>query len=76
VAVLRGVGGFERRRHQGEDPMQRDGAQEGEAVDVAEVEAAREGEEDAEGQEVHNGSREVGVVHYVLVDTSEGVEDG
>jgi len=53
-----------------------DAAEEGEAVDVAEVDFAAEEEEGAEEEEEEDGTGEVGVVHDVLVDAREGVEDG
>jgi hypothetical protein len=51
------------------------GAEEGEPVDVPEVEFAGEEEEGAEEEEEEDGAGEVGVVHYVLVYAREGVED-
>lgn len=48
--------------------MEGDGTEEGEAVDVAEMDTAREEEEGAEEEEKEDGAGEVGVVHYVLVD--------
>jgi hypothetical protein len=51
------------------------GAEEGEAVDVAEVEFAGEEEEGAEEEEEEDGAGEVRVVHDVLVYSGEGVED-
>ena len=56
--------------------MEGEGADEGEAVDVAEVDFAGEEEEGAEEEEEEDGTGEVGVVHYVLGDGVEGVEDG
>lgn len=55
--------------------MEGEGADEGEAVDVAEVDFAGEEEEGAEEEEEEDGAREVGIVHDVLVDAREGVED-
>lgn len=55
--------------------MQGGAAEEGEAVDVAEVDLAGEQEEGAEEEEEEDGAREVRVVHDVLVDAREGVED-
>ena len=55
--------------------MQGDGADGAETVDVAEVEFSGEEEEGAEEGEEEDGAREVGVVHYVLVDAGDGVED-
>lgn len=55
--------------------MQGDGADEGEPVDVAAADFAADEEEDAEEDEEEDGAGEVGVVHYVLVDAAEGVED-
>lgn len=66
------VGG---RRHEGEDGVQGEGADEGEAVDVPEVHLAAEEEEGAEEEEEEDGAGEVGVVHDVLGDGREGVED-
>lgn len=54
--------------------MEREGADECEAVDVAEVDFAAEEQEGAEEEEEEDGAGEVGVVHYVLVDAGEGVE--
>lgn len=61
--------------HEGEDCVQGEGADEGEAVDVPEVDFAAEEEEGAEEEEEEDGAREVGVVHDVLGDGREGVED-
>lgn len=55
--------------------MQGEGADESEAVDVAEVDFAAEEEEGAEEEEEEDGACEVGVVHYVLGYWGEGVED-
>lgn len=74
VLVRNGVGGRERRGHEGEDEVQGGAAEEGEAVDVAEVDFAGEEQEGAEEEEEEDRAREVGVVHYVLVDAREGVE--
>ena len=71
-----GVGGGRRRgSHEGEDCVQGEGADEGEAVDVAEVDFAAEEEEGAEEEEEEDWACKVRVVHYVLVDAGEGVED-
>lgn len=43
--------------------MEGDGAQEGEAVDVAELDLAAEEEEGTEEEEEEDGTGEVGVVH-------------
>jgi len=75
VRVDDGRGGGEGRRHQGEDEVQRGAAEEGEAVDVAEVDLAAEEQEGAEEEEEQDGPGEVGVVHDVLVDAREGVQD-
>ena len=56
--------------------MERQGADERQAVDVAEVHFAAEEEEGAEQEEEEDGPGQVRVVHYVLVDAREGVEDG
>ena len=48
--------------------MEGEGADEGEAVDVAEVHFAGEEEEGAEEEEEEDRAGEVGVVHYVLGD--------
>ena len=66
------VGGW---RHEGEDCVQGEGADESEAVDVAEVDFSRKEEEGAEEEEEEDGACEVGVVHYVLGYGGEGVED-
>ena len=52
------------------------GAEEGEAVDVTEVDFSGEKEECAEEEKEKDGAGEVGVVHEMLVDVAEGVEDG
>ena len=70
----RGGGGGRRGGHQGEDGVQREGADEREAVDVSEMDFSRKEQEGAEEEEEEDGAREVGVVHYVLVDAGEGVE--
>jgi len=71
---VRGV--EERVRHEGEDGVEGNSADESEAVDVAEVDFAAKEEEEAEEEEEEDGAEEVGVVHDVLVDAGEGVEDG
>ena len=55
--------------------MEGEGTDEREAVDVAEVDLAAEEEEGAEEEEEEDRAREVGVVHYVLGDGVQGVED-
>lgn len=62
--------------HEGEDDVEGGAAEEGEAVDVAEVNLAAEKEEGAEEEEEEDGAGEVGVVHDVLVDRAEGVQNG
>jgi len=52
-----------------------EGADEGEAVDVAEMDFSAEEEEGGEEEAEEEGAGEVGVVHYVLGDWAEGVED-
>ena len=47
----------------------------GETIDVAEVELSAEEEEGAEKGEEEDGTGEVGIVHYVLVDVSDRIED-
>ena len=54
--------------------MQGEGTDEGEAVDVAEVDFAGEEEEGGEEEAEEDGAGEVGVVHYVLGDWVERVE--
>lgn len=75
VRVDDGGGGGEGRRHQGEDEVQRGAAEEGQAVDVAEVDLAAEEQEGAEEEEEQDGPGEIGVVHDVLVDARQGVQD-
>ena len=70
-----GRGGEEGGRHEGEDEVQGGAAEEGEAVDVAEVDFAGEEEEGAEEEEEEDGAGEVGVVHDVLVDARDWVQD-
>ena len=55
----RAVGG----RHEGEDCVEREGADETEAVDVSEMDFAAEEEESAEEEEEEDRARKVGVVH-------------
>ena len=55
--------------------MEGEGADEREAVNVAEVDLAAEEEEGAEEEEEEDRTGEVGVVHYVLGDWVDGVED-
>lgn len=73
-----GIGGVvvARGRHEGDDKVQRGGAHEGEAVDVAEMEFSRKSEEEAEADEEDEGADDVAVVHDVLVDAAKRVEDG
>lgn len=54
--------------------MQGERADEGEAVDVAEVDFAAEEEEGGEEEAEEEGAGEVGVVHYVLRYGVQGVE--
>lgn len=54
--------------------MEREGADQGQAVDVAEVDFPTEEEKGAEEDEEEDGSREVAVVHEVLVHAREWVE--
>ena len=63
------------RGHEGEDYVQDGGADEGEAVYVAEVEGAGDGEEGAEEEEEEDWAGEVGVIHYVWWYWAEGVEN-
>ncbi len=55
--------------------MEGEGADEGEAVYVAEMDFSGEEEEGAEEEEEEDRAREVGVVHYVLGDRVERVQD-
>ena len=55
-----------RRRHEGEDCVQAEGADECETVDISEMNFSGEEEEGAEEEEEEDGAREVGVVHYML----------
>ena len=82
VVVMKGRGragvrvvGVEGGGHEGKDLVQADGSYEGEAVDVAEVDFSAEEKEGAEEEEEEDGAGEVGVVHDVLVDSREGVQD-
>ena len=75
VAVDRHRGIELRVGHEGEDAVEGDAADGAEAVDVAEVDFSREEEEGAEEEAEDYGAEEVAVVHYVLVDAGEGVED-
>lgn len=73
---LRGVAGVLEGRHERDDEVQRYRAQRREAVDIAEVQVAREEEEEAEQTREQDGSAQVAVVHQVLVDAAEGIEHG
>ena len=55
--------------------MQGEGADESEAIDVAEMDFSGEEEEGAEEEKEEDGAEGVGVVHDVLGDGGEGVED-
>ncbi len=55
--------------------MEEGRADEGQAVDVAEVKTAAYGEEGAEEEEEEDGACEVGVVHYVRGNGGERGED-
>ena len=72
---MSGRGGAGRRGHEREDGVEGEGADERETVYVAEMDFAAEEEEGAEEEEEEDWASEVGVVHYVLVDAGEGVED-
>ena len=67
--VVRGRG------HEGEDCVDVDGAHYGEAVDVAEVDFSGEEEEGAEEEEEEDRPREVRVVHDVLRNGVQRVQD-
>lgn len=54
--------------------MEGEGADEGEAVYIAEMNFPGKEEEGAEEEEEEYGAREVGVVHYVLGDGVERIE--
>lgn len=56
--------------------MEGEGAENGDTVDVAVEDFAGEEEEGAVENYVEEGAVEVAVVHEVLVDAGEGVEDG
>lgn len=56
--------------------MEGGAAEEGESVNISEVDFSREEEEGAEEEKEEDRAGEVGVVHNVLVDAGEGVEDG
>jgi len=75
VRHVRGVALIGRGGHEAEDCVKGEGADEGEAIDIAEVDFAAEEEEGAEEEEEEDGAGEVGVVHDVLVDAGEGVEN-
>lgn len=68
--------GVECGRHEAEDDVEGDGAEDGDAVDVAVEDFAREEKECAVEEDVKEGAVKVAVVHEVLVDAGEGVEDG
>lgn len=55
--------------------MEGEGADEGEAVDVAEMDFSGEEEEGAKEEEEEDWACEVGIVHYVLGDGGEGGEN-
>ena len=55
--------------------MEGGNAEEGQAVDIAEMNLSGEEEEGSEEEEEDNWACEVGVVHYVLVYPCEGVQD-
>lgn len=55
--------------------MQGNCAQEGDAVDIPEMDLAREQEERGEEEAEQNRAGEVAVVHDVLVDGGKGVKD-
>ena len=80
VVVVSGVGGVGRGaveggRHQAEDDVQGDRAEDGDAVDVAVEDLAGEEEEGPVEQDVQDRAVQVAVVHEVLVDLGEGVQD-
>ena len=64
-----------RRGHEGEYHVQGEGADGGEAVDIAEMDFSAEKEEGAEEEEEEDGTGQVGVVHYVLGYWGQRVED-
>ena len=76
--VLNGLGyvcGIDGWGHEAEDCVEREGADEREAIDVSEVHFSREEQKGAEEEEEKDRPCEVGVVHYVLIDAGERVED-
>lgn len=63
-----------RGRHERENSVEREGADQGQAVDVAEVHFSTEEEKGSEENEEEDGPRKVAVVHEVLVHAREWVE--
>lgn len=70
-----GVGMIESRRHEAQDEVKGDGAEDSDAVDIAIEDLSGEEEEGAVEDDVEDGAVEVAVVHEVLVDLRKGVED-
>ena len=61
--------------HERENCVQGNSTHKAEPVYVTEVYFAAEKEKKAKEEEEEDGTEEVGVVHDVLVDTCEGIED-
>lgn len=78
VGGICGVGGsrgIESGRHETEDQMQGDSAEDGNAVDIAVENLAREKEECPVEDDVEEGPVQIAVVHQMLIDPSKGIEN-
>ena len=65
----------DRVRHESEDVMEGDCADEGETVDIAKMYLTTEEQEGTEKEEEEDGTEQVGVIHNVLVDARHGIKN-
>lgn len=72
---ISGVGMVESWRHETQDEMEGDGAEDGDAIDIAIEDLSGEEEEGSVEDDIEDGAVEVAVVHEVLVDLGKWVED-
>lgn len=54
--------------------MERGGAKERKSIDVSEMYFARKQEEGPKEQEKENGTREIRIIHDVLIDVRKGIQ--
>lgn len=78
VGRVGGVGSWdsvESGRHEAEDQMQSDSTENSDAVDIAVEHLAREEEESAVQDDVKQSSVEIAIIHKVIIDRGEGIQN-